>query len=110
MVGTPIGLQAASPLAAISTVYDITPSTLTLVGGGRRGFGAGLYGNGRYGKSEVAAADNIAQWSLDNFGRYLVAVHSQDGRLFSWDPANPTVIAAPVANAPVDNTLVVTTD
>jgi hypothetical protein len=47
---------------------------------------------------------------MDNFGKLLMAVHSQDGRLFEWDPLTPSVKATAVVNAPVDNTLVIATE
>lgn len=109
-IGCEARLQAASPTPQITTIYNITPDDLISPAPTKRGYGAGLYGDGKYGEAPPIAVDSTGQWSLDNFGRYLVAVHNQDGRLFSWDPANPNVIAAPVANAPIDNTLVIVTD
>lgn len=109
-VGMDKTLQVASPSAAIETIYNITPSGLSNSYSTGRGYGAGPYGNGRYSDTQGASVDGVGQWSMDNFGRILVAVHTQDGRLFSWDPVTPNTIATPVANAPVDNTLVVVTD
>ena len=107
-VGTATKLKATSPTSA--TIRDITPASLAVTTVLLTGYGAGLYGAGYYGAAVPTPLDNVGQWSLDNFGRYLVAVHSQDGRLVSWDPTTPTVVAAPVTNAPIDNTLVVVTD
>ena len=107
-VGTSTKLKATSPTSA--TIRDITPASLAVTTVLLTGYGAGLYGAGYYGAAVPTPLDNVGQWSLDNFGRYLVTVHSQDGRLFSWDPTTPTVVAAPVTNAPIDNTLVVATD
>lgn len=101
-------LQATTPTSTV--VRDITPTGLTVNTVVKTGFGAGLYGRGYYGRSVPTQLDNLAQWSMDNFGRYLVAVNSHDGRLFVWDPTAPTVVAAPVTNAPTNNTLVVVTD
>jgi hypothetical protein len=109
-VGTEKTLQAASPNPAISLVYTITPAGLISPAPAKRGYGSGLYGDFPYGQSPPVISDAVGQWSMDNFGRYLMAVHSQDGRLFSWDPANPSVVAEPVVNAPTDNTLVIVTD
>lgn len=93
------------------TVRDITPAGLTWTTTPLVGFGAGAFGSFAFGMSPpTVAKDTTGQWSFDNFGRLLVGVHSQDGRLFSYDPATPAVIAAPVAGAPVDNTLVISTD
>lgn len=107
-VGTETKLKAVSQTSA--TIRDITPAGLVTTTAAKTGYGAGLYGKGFYGARVQAPVDNVAQWSMDNFGRYLVAVHSKDGRLFSWDTLTPAIIAAPVANAPIDNTLVVVTD
>lgn len=109
-VGCEAKLQAASPTPSITTIYNVTPTGLATGATVRQGYGAGPYGDGKYGYGAPYVVDSVGQWSMDNFGRYLVAVHNQDGRLFSWDPANPTVIAAPVTNAPIDNTLVIVTD
>lgn len=108
-VGCETLLQTTTPSAA--TIYDVTPVGLaTGAAATKTGFGAGAYGDGKYGASVPIAVDSVGQWSMDNFGRYLVAVHSQDGRLFSWDPTAATTKAAVVTNAPIDNTLVVVTD
>jgi hypothetical protein len=91
------------------TPYNITPATLAWNPGGQVGYGAGAYGDGPYGANSSSGGsitiDASAQWSMDNFGKLLIAVHSQDGRLFSWDPVTPATVAAPVVTAPIDNTL-----
>jgi len=94
------------------TFYIITPAALGYNPGGKSGYGSGPYGVGPYGISPSGGTDldSTAVWSFDNFGKMLVAVSSQDGRLIIWDPATPTVEAVAVGEAPVDNTLVVVTD
>lgn len=94
------------------TFYNITPSSLGYNPGGAAGYGSGLYGKGPYGISSAGSITQDANslWSMDNFGKMLVAVASQDGRLCIWDPVAPTTLAAPIAEAPVDNTLVIVTD
>lgn len=94
------------------TYYDITPSGLGYNPGGAAGYGSALYGKGLYGVSSSGSVtlDSVSQWSLDNFGKLLFAVSSQDGRLCVWDPVTPATIAAPVPGAPVDNTIVIATD
>lgn len=110
-VGMESKLQVASPSEAIGSIYDITPSGLNFARTtSRRGYGLGPYSNGLYGRITGYADDSKGLWSMDNFGRILMAVHSTDGRLFSWDPITPSTIAAPVTNAPIDNGLVVVTD
>jgi hypothetical protein len=91
-------------------VYDITPADLDFTPPPPRGYGRDAYGSYTYGRDLPATVDAVGQWSFDNYGRQLVAVHSQDGRLFMWDPTTPTTKAAVVANAPINNTLVIVTD
>lgn len=94
------------------TFYDITPAALGYNPGGLAGYGSGAYGKSIYGISPSGGItiDEDSLWSLDNFGKLLVGVASQDGRLVTWDPAIPGAIAAPVTEAPIDNTLVIATD
>src|SRR5262245_46578841 len=93
------------------TIRDITPSGLSWSEPVLYGYGSGAYGSAPYGMgSEVYPVDRTGVWSMDKFGRLLVAVHSQDGRLFSYDPVTPTTIAAPVTGAPTVNTIVIATD
>ena len=101
-----------NPSNTIKTYYDITPDDLVSSVEPRHGFGAGLFGSGLFGAETSVAVDPDAegQWSMDNWGRTLLAVHNQDGRLFQWDPFNPLVDAEPVLNAPDQNSLVITTD
>mgnify|MGYP003625009448 FL=1 len=90
-----------------NVVTDITPSDLTdgtLDAVSNIGFGGGFYGLGFYG-TERADTGNYSEattWSLDNFGSYLVACSTADGRLLEW-PLNTGVDAAPIANAPINN-------
>lgn len=110
VAGSESQLFASSPRPTNDTIRNITPAGLAWNASLKVGYGAGLYGDGLYGKGAPFVVDSVGQWSFDNFGRYLMAVHSQDGRLFSWDPSTPTVVAVPVTNAPTGNGLVVVTD
>ena len=106
-------LIGVSYIDGVFTQYDITPVALAsnpggVVGYGRRAYGSGLYGID--GSASAVVPDGTGMWSLDNFGKLLAAVHNQDGRLFSWDPLTPATVAAPVLNAPIDNTLVIATE
>ena len=106
-------LIGVSYVSGVFTQYDITPSSLLwvpggVVGFGRRGFGTGPFGVD--GTSETVVPDGTGLWCLDNFGKLLVGVHSQDGKLYSWDPDTPSAVATVVTGAPVDNTLVVATE
>ena len=86
---------------------DITPADLTdgmLDAATNIGFGGGFYGLGFYG-TERADTGNYSEattWSLDNFGEYLVACSTADGRLLEWQ-LNTSNDAAPISNAPTDN-------
>jgi len=95
------------------TNYDITPAGLGTNPGSLLGFGRDFFGSGFFGQDAVSVPPDITgSWFMDNFGKLLTAVHSQDGRLVSWDPATPATVAAPVAPgvAPIDNTLVIATE
>lgn len=98
--------------AVSPTQNDITPATLSWSPGTHIGYGGGAYGSGPYGKDSPTSVtiDQDAMWSFDNFGEDLVAVHTQDGRLFNWSPLTPTNDLADVLTAPADNRLVVVTD
>lgn len=86
---------------------DITPADLTdgtLDAAANIGFGGGFYGLGFYG-TERADTGNYSEattWSLDNFGEYLVACSTADGRLLEWQ-LNTGTNAAVISNAPTDN-------
>ena len=86
---------------------DISPADLTvgsLDAAIETGFGGGFYGIGFYG-TERADTGNYAEattWSLDNWGEYLVACSTSDGRLLEWR-LNTGADAAPIANAPTGN-------
>ena len=88
-------------------VTDITPADLTdgtLDAAANIGFGGGFYGFDFYG-TERADTGNYSEattWSLDNFGSYLVACSTADGRLLEWQ-LNTGADAAPIANAPTGN-------
>jgi len=86
-LGTHNSITAVNPAG---TSYDVTPGDLatgyqsaTI----ETGYGYGLYGAGFYGteRSDNATYEEATTWSLDNFGNYLVACSSHDGRTFIWD-------------------------
>lgn len=80
--------------AGVSPVQrDITPSDLSWAPGFATGYGGNIYGKGAYGKNSPSGGadfDVDALWSFDSWGADLVGVHSQDGRVFYWDPSDPT--------------------
>ena len=69
------------------------------------GYGIGDYGSGDYGLGTGGSAvAPLRQWSLDQFGQYLIASPSNGG-IYSWNP--PTIApAAAVSNAPLYSTAV----
>lgn len=93
------------------TVYNATPAGLGWNPGGILGYGRDDYGSGEYGvDGEASVTTTAGSWSFDNFGRLLVAVHSQDGRLVKWDPTTPSTVAVPVATAPTGNYVVIASE
>lgn len=110
-VGSSDKLFGVSYVSGVYTQYDITPAALGWNPGGILGYGRDFYGSGYYGiDGDSSTPVTSGGWSMDNFGRLLTAVHSQDGRLVSWDPTTPATVAAPVATAPTGNLLVVATE
>lgn len=101
-------------MTGAGTTYDITPSTMSA---GREdaalnlGFGGGFYGTGYYGTQRPATGtySEATSWSLDNFGQFLLGVHFDTGTLVEWQLGS-SAVAAPVANAPVNNLGLVVTE
>ena len=103
------------------TQYDITPTGAPpiLPPGYPSGYGLGYYGDNIYGISSPTGSPigppgilgHVTDWwSMDTFGALLVVVPTQDGHLYSWDPAHPTTPATQVLNAPTQNRGVIVTD
>lgn len=103
VVGTHSALWYVAPNG---TLTDITPAGYT---GGREsrgnqfGYGLGTYGTSAFGISShgTAAVQPPTNWTLDNFGTFLVASANTDGTLYYWDGSTPT--ATVMAGAPVNN-------
>jgi hypothetical protein len=73
-------------------------------------YGSGVYGAGPYGTGSLAGVLIEADtWQLDNFGDYLVGVHSGDGKLYVWQGVL-TTLAAEATGAPVNNRGVMVTN
>jgi hypothetical protein len=90
---TPAGFTAGSEKAAVNT-----------------GFGGGFFGTGYFGTAR-ADSGNFAEattWALDNFGEYLIACSSSDGKIYQWE-LNTATVAAVLSNAPVDNLSIIVT-
>ena len=100
--------------SASGTVTDITPTDL-VVGDvsseANTGYGGGFYGTGTYGtpRPDTGTYSEATTWSLDNWGEYLVACSTADGRLLEWQ-LNTATDAAAISGAPIDNSALVVTE
>lgn len=97
-----LAVSTESNITTDITPADLTAGTLDAVA--NVGYSGGFYGLGFYG-TERADTGNYSEattWSLDNFGSYLVACSTADGRLLEWQLDTGTD-AAPIANAPTNN-------
>lgn len=99
---------------ANNTATDITPSGLTA---GRvdatmnTAYGGGYYGNEEYGipRADTETIQTATTWSLENWGEYLLAMSSDDGKLYEWQ-LNVASPAALVSNAPTSCTGMMVTE
>jgi hypothetical protein len=84
------------------TLADITPTGfpgLRLDPGYGYGWGVGSYGRGTWGTARSTSSFLLEPgfWSIDNFGKYLLAAPS-GGVIHSWDPnQSPRPLATPLA-------------
>lgn len=96
------------------TAYDIAPTDLTAGSESAAvniGYGYGFYGVGTYGtpRPDTGNLSPTTTWSLDNWGEYLVACSTADGRILEWQLGTSSK-AAVVANAPTNNLGVIVTE
>jgi len=108
---------------ASGSKFDITPSDLVdgqELAGSNLGYGFGFYGGDginiftghTYGTPRPDTGANVIEattWSIDNFGEFLVACSSADGRLLEWQ-LGASADAAPIANAPTNNAGLIVTE
>lgn len=105
--GANIALGTSNELVYVNaggTATDITPTGFTTgdedavinYAFGGSFYGTGLYGVRREGSQQFQEAST---WSLDNWGEYLVACATSDGKLYEWqlNTSNP---AAQISNSP----------
>lgn len=96
------------------TAYDIAPTDLTSGSESAAvniGYGYGFYGSGTYGTPRPDTGNIVAAttWSLDNWGEYLLACSTADGRILEWQLGTSSK-AAVVANAPTNNLGLIVTE
>ena len=96
---------ATSDIAPTDLVAGIEDATV------RTGYGNNFYGTGFYGapRPDTGNYSEATSWSLDNWGEYLVACSTEDGRLLEWQ-LDTAVKAATIANAPTGNLGLVVTE
>lgn len=97
-----------------SVVSDITPAGLTsgsVNAAVNIGYGGGTYGLNTWGttRDSTGVPEHVTTWSLDNFGQYLIACSSSDGKIYQWQ-LNNSVVAAALTNAPINNKAMMVTD
>lgn len=93
-------------IASTGTVTDITPTGFTtgsVDAETNNAFGGSYYGTGFFGVTRPTTNEfqECDTWSLDNWGEYLIACATSDGKLYEWqlDTATP---AAQIANSPIN--------
>jgi len=103
--------------AGSGTVYDITPSGLTAGAEDaavNTGYGGGFYGSGFYGqpRPDTGNYGEATTWDLDNWGEYLVACSTADGKLYEWQlGVSPSVtLPAQISNSPTGCTGLLVTE
>lgn len=89
---------------AAGVTTDITPAGLTagdLDATVNTGYGGGFYGLGFYGtiRPDTGNYAEATTWSLDNWGEYLVACSTADGKLYEWQ-LNTASDAVQITNSP----------
>jgi len=93
--------------SAGGVTYDITPTGFTTGDASatqNTGYGGTYYGTGLYGKSRPASGvyDEADTWSLDNWGEYLLACSTSDGKIYEWQ-LDTAVLPTALTNAPTNN-------
>lgn len=90
------------------TIYDIKP-TSGFTDGIESGTISNGYGNQSYGRNTYGTArpssgvrTEVTTWSMDNFGQFLIACSSADGKILEWQLGASSKAAA-LANAPINN-------
>lgn len=94
-------------------VYDITPAGFTTGDESaviNTGYGGTFYGTSNYGveRPSLGTYQEADTWTLDNWGSYLVACSTSDGKIYEWQgvPATPAQV---ITNAPTNNKAILVT-
>jgi hypothetical protein len=112
-----IGLGTHTHLYVMSesgTLTDITPSAGFTTGNAdatqNLGYSGGPYGLYPYGtpRPDTGTYTPATTWSMDNWGEYLLACSTSDGKLLEWQ-LNTGSDAAALTNAPINNKAVMVT-
>lgn len=101
-------------ISSSGTLVDITPATLAA---GREtatqntGYGGGYYNVGNYNEptQPTATYEPATVWAIDNYGEFLIACSSFDGKLWEWQ-LDTNANAAAIANAPINNRSMIVTE
>lgn len=115
-IGTHTNLYALTNDGSNNLLLNITPAMLATGYADTQAnasYGGGTYGFDAYGtmRTEIDIRIRATTWSLDNFGEFLVAVNSDDGRLLSWNLGGvATPVVATAGSIPTNNEGVIVTD
>lgn len=110
-------VQAASNAATTETAagsanyaYEIPVGRAD--GTSQLGYGVWAYGLGAYGtprpQNTASGVQAASVWTLDNWGEYLLACRSDEGKIYEWQ-LNTASRAALVSNAPTGNSAILVT-
>jgi len=99
---------------ASGTLSDITPSGLTsgdVDATINTAYGGGFWGLGFYGTTRPSTGvySEATTWALDNWGQYLLACSSKDGKIYEWQ-LDTGVLPTALTNAPVSNNSMLVTE
>lgn len=109
-IGTHSKLYAYTPAKVLE---DITPAGYVVGRADREntyGYGIGLYSASNYGVSTPDTASFLppTNWTLDNFGTFLVGCANTDGTLYYWDGVTAT--AEIMSGSPTSNRAMAVTE
>jgi hypothetical protein len=102
--------SSAGPSGSATALYEIAPGSADpqhLLGWGVGGWGSGPWGTER--PIGVSRIDDARYWTIDNFGKILIACVNGGG-IYTWDPTTtPAPRATVMTDAPTANRFVFVT-